>query len=86
MLVSYAAWVFWRCSSVSPKENVLRRHDMAAVGKVLLPVICRPRDVRRYQIGLYMVEEGGLKMLRRCVLPEFPILKVYRKTVHQRWG
>ena len=65
------------CSGIArvlfPQENVLRRHYMAAVGKVLLPVICRPLAVRKYQIGLYVVEEGGLQLLRRCVLPEFPI-------------
>ena len=68
------------CSGVARvlllKENVLRRQDMAAVGKVILPVICRPQAVRRCQIGLYVVEEGGLQLLRRCVLPEFPIWKV----------
>ena len=78
------------CSGVSQvfllQENMLRRQDMAVVGKVLLTVICRLRAVRRCQIGLYVVEEGGLQLLQRCVLPEFPILKVSCKTVLQRWG
>ena len=78
------------CSSVARvlflQENVLCRQDMAVVGKVILPVICRPRAVQRCQIDLYVVEEGGLKLLRRCVLPEFTILKVSRKTVLQQWG
>ena len=65
------------CSGVARvlilQENVLRRQDMAVAGKVILPVICRPRDVQQFQIGLYVVEKGGLQMLRRCVLPEFTI-------------
>ena len=65
------------CSGVARllilQENVLCRQDMAAVGKVLLPVIYRPQAVRRFQIGLYVMEEGGLQLLRRCVLPEFTI-------------
>ena len=55
------------------QENVLRSQDMAAVGKVLLPVICRPRVVRQWQIGLYVVDEGVLQLFRRCILPEFTI-------------
>ena len=55
------------------QENVLRLLDMAAMGKVLIPVIFRLWAVRRCQIGLYVVEEGGLQLLRSCMLPEFPI-------------
>ena len=65
------------CSGVARvlllQENVLRHQDMAAVGKVLLPVIYRLQAVRRFQIGLYVAEECGLQLLWRCVLPEFPI-------------
>ena len=65
------------CSGVAPvlllQKNVLRRQDMVVVGKVILPVIFRPRADQLCHIGLHVVEGCGLKLLRRCVLPEFPI-------------
>ena len=73
MLALYADLMFYRYTSVALTGNVMRCQDMADVGKALIPVICRPQDVRRCQIGLYVAEEGRLQLLRRCVLPEFPI-------------
>ena len=79
MLGKFYCWRHMRlgCSSVVQvlllQKNVLRLQDMAAVGKVLLPAICRLHDVRRCQIGLYVVEGGGLQLLWRCVLPVLPI-------------
>ena len=65
------------CSGVARllllQKNVLRRQDMLAVENMLLPIICRPWAVQRCHIGLYVVEEGRLQLLQRCMLPAFTI-------------
>ena len=45
MLESYAAWIFWRCTSISPTGKCAALPGYGGRGKVLLPVICRPQAI-----------------------------------------
>ena len=71
MLASYAAWMFWCCTSVATTEKCVALPGYGGRGKGSPTRNIYTAGYSTMPDRLYVVEESILQLLQRCMLPEF---------------